>query len=615
MTAWLLEWHRKADAAPCLISPRGGHSGSVSTRRDGSFAALTGNLLSPSPSHAGASAADLLFDTYRRHGETSPDVLRGSFLAVLWDAPRQRLLAFRDAIGLGPGYYSCQDHCLRLSADIDQLRGRGENHGVDRVLIAELLRLRFHQLQTEQTFFEGIHRLPPARLMTVTPHSMTLETYWEPLAEGFRWNSDEERARFPALLESSVTACMAAGADGLALSGGFDSVALATVASQQTQQTRKRPLHALSLQMPPPCDESATQRAVSEALGLPLTLIPSSQSQPRHDVVKGALALSSTSPGPVLSLWQALYSSLLDAAHRSGCHRVMFGTGGDDLLNVDTSYGADCLATLRLPSLWRFWRAALRTSPLGSRQTTKTFLWSGALRPLAIEVMTRLSHLSAPTRRGWHRLGSRLRAGRQPWLISDDGDLLASLEDRWQQARDSTNSQWGGSYLATLRGLIHHPLAMLEHEQGAAWNQRTGTMQLLPFYDRDLVTHLLRTHPRDLIADGIFKSPLRRMVEARLPSVPLPTKKVDFSQAVHQALRPTCWRAWQEAGGGSELAALGISNPHEANSLVHSYHCGYHDKWLPTWLLLTCESWLRAQRPSCSTATKGASSEEASIPT
>ena len=48
----------------------------------------------------------------------------------------------------------------------------------------------------------------------------------------------------------------------------------------------------------------------------------------------------------------------------------------------------------------------------------------------------------------------------------------------------------------------------------------------------------LRIRPEDLIAGGRHKAPLRRLVAAHVPGAALPVKKVDFTEAVHDVLRP-----------------------------------------------------------------------------
>ena len=44
------------------------------------------------------------------------------------------------------------------------------------------------------------------------------------------------------------------------------------------------------------------------------------------------------------------------------------------------------------------------------------------------------------------------------------------------------------------------------------------------------------------------------------------------------------------------LGELGIVDPMAAERFVRAYDREHHDRWLQTWLLLTSEAWLQANR-------------------
>ena len=111
------------------------------------------------------------------------------------------------------------------------------------------------------------------------------------------------------------------------------------------------------------CDEGPAQVEVARALGMPQLLRTLDETLDGQSIVGAALRLSAASPSPVLSPWQSVYTGLFHSASRLGLGRLLMGTGGDDLLNVDGTYAADRLAALDLAALWRFCRACQRTSP------------------------------------------------------------------------------------------------------------------------------------------------------------------------------------------------------------------------------------------------------------
>jgi asparagine synthetase B (glutamine-hydrolysing) len=151
------------------------------------------------------------------------------------------------------------------------------------------------------------------------------------------------------------------------------------------------------------------------------------------------------------------------------------------------------------------------------------------------------------------------------------------------------------SYIRCIRNLPQAPLLLMEMDQGAAWAGHFGFTLLYPYWDRDLMQLMLRVHPEHLIAGGRAKGPLRRMVAERLPSLALRSKKVDFTQMVHRALRPNGRAVWQKLGGPEMLADLGIVDPDRCRARMQDYFEGRSDNWVGTWLLVSTEVWLRAR--------------------
>ena len=111
--------------------------------------------------------------------------------------------------------------------------------------------------------------------------------------------------------------------------------------------------------------------AVARALGMPQHMQTLDEALRGANPAAAALDFSAASPSPVLSPWQSAYSGLLSSASRLGLSRLLMGTGGDDLLNVDPSYAGDRLAALDLAGLWRFLRACQATSPFSAARAVR----------------------------------------------------------------------------------------------------------------------------------------------------------------------------------------------------------------------------------------------------
>jgi hypothetical protein len=295
-----------------------------------------------------------------------------------------------------------------------------------------------------------------------------------------------------------------------------------------------------------------------------------------------------------------MYTGLLRSASALGLKRMLMGTGGDDLFNVDPSYGADLLAAGQLGSLWRFFRAWQRTSPFPASLVAREVLWYGAARPeLNRLVGTVYGHIPPVFQRQLRKLRRR-REFLKPWISRQDTLFLSELEQRRHTPTPIEMAPGERSYVSRIRSLPQAPLLLLELDQGIIWARNLGFTLLYPYFDRDLVELLLRVHPEYLLAGGHNKTPLRRLVAERLPSVPLRKKKVDFTQMDHEFLVSQGKDVWKTMGGPTMLTELGFVDADLVNSFMDDYFGGRETNSFRTWIILSTEEWLRAQSRSAS---------------
>ena len=556
---------------------------SIHIAPDGSFVLVAGYLLGASDGEGTTSLrrsegitltdAEMAWRRYERSGLPGLEALSGAFLIVVWLAAEDRLIAMRDAMGLWPVYYQHRNGELLLS---DQLLDLAKDvQAVPHIaLLAEYVCGRTSERQLHETFFENVARLPAAHhLRTRSGQAPQLTRYWDPIPEsleqGMEWATAAEIARLPEVLDAAVRRCRDAGADAIALSGGFDSVSIAVLAAQQMPTN---PLLALSLRMThSPNDEGAVQASVARELGMPQVLHEMPPPAQRAAFVERALAVSSSLPSPVLSPWQWMYEPMLESAHAQGRSHVLVGTGGDEMFIVDVSYAEDLVAGRRWSELAGFVRAWANTSPLSSRRVAYELLWKGAARPMTLR---RLPFV-----------GRRQRFLKQLGMTSE---LRTTLSHR-------TPAASRGGYLAALREMLQSPLLMMELEQAEAWGRRFGATFFYPFYDRDLVELALRIPPPVLYASGRMKSPLRDLVRQRAPQLQLPSRKVDFTDFGNSLLRRSIPAALESMGGLNNLCAAGITK----ESFLHSYFASYAkapQRGALAWRLLSAEVWLREHR-------------------
>ena len=527
------------------------------------------------------SHAQTLHESFEKRGPASLDDHRGAYLGLV--VRGERCLLVRDALGLWPVYYALSDEHLWVSSSPSALReAAGLACKVNATYLAECALGVAHSGQLEESFFAGISRVPPAHALDLRPQRTRLFRYWDPLPEGFSWTRDHGD-RSLALLRVATERCLRAGAGSLALSGGYDSIALACTARRLHQKapTVFPRLQATSLHFSEPsADESEIQRRVAEALDMPFELYPFGASAD-SDVIAKALSASKRCPGPVLSPWQWMYEPLMKAvAKQSG--KLMLGTGGDELFTVDPVYAADLMRGARLPSLYPFLRAWQRSSSISAAKVARFVLWRSGLRRLGRDAVVSLGTPRWP------------RAWAAKWMsaLGTDRALARAIEERSERGGESALDST--PYRDALRGIPQSPLFVAEFEQSFAWARSHGVTMYLPFLDRDLVEHTLRLWPRDLYRDGTMKAPLRRLCRRDLP-VSLPRKKVDFSRQAERVMEAGIHPCLENLGGVPRLESAGIATTEGFSKVVEdTLHRRIPGNFWRLWRIMASEAWLQA---------------------
>ena len=139
--------------------------------------------------------AELVLRAYQLWGEACARRIIGDFAFVIWDKRERRLVAARDPLGIRPFYYYLDDKTLRCGSELRQILKdttirREPNEG----MVAEYLSA--YIVNTEDTLYRGIFRLPPCHLLVVRPGASVRKIrYWDidPGVE-IRYRTDEQYA-------------------------------------------------------------------------------------------------------------------------------------------------------------------------------------------------------------------------------------------------------------------------------------------------------------------------------------------------------------------------------------------------------------------------------------
>ena len=189
-----------------------------------------------------SSDTEVIVHGYEQWGVDAVTRFRGMFAIAVWDAPKRRLLLFRDRLGIKPVYYSLLASGVVFGSEIKALL---EDPDVPRDWSAESLDayLALQYVPCPQTIYEGIFKLPPAHYLIAEPGRVAIKRYWDLQFTGTGDVSREEEYldRLESLLVESVKLRMISDVPlGAFLSGGIDSSLVVSAMAKLSQQSRSR---------------------------------------------------------------------------------------------------------------------------------------------------------------------------------------------------------------------------------------------------------------------------------------------------------------------------------------------------------------------------------------
>lgn len=179
------------------------------------------------------SDTEVLVHLYEERGPELVHDLHGMFAIAIWDRSRRRLLLARDHLGQKPLFWARRGGRLLFASEIKSILAVEPGfREVDPRALDEYLTLRV--ISDPRSMFAGIHKLPPAHVLTTDGSEPAVRRYWDLRFEPKRVRSEEEAlAELDQRLRDTVRGHLVSDVPlGAFLSGGVDSGLIAAVASQ-----------------------------------------------------------------------------------------------------------------------------------------------------------------------------------------------------------------------------------------------------------------------------------------------------------------------------------------------------------------------------------------------
>lgn len=214
------------------------------------FQALRQELASKGHQFRGGSDTEVMLAAFEEWG-IAPAIQRfvGMFGLALWDRQARSLSLARDRLGIKPLYYGQFGGTFLFGSELKALRAQPAFRGeVARDALA--LYLRYSYIPAPWSIFEGVLKLPPGTILTVTAPAGELPApapYWSAkaitergLAQPLAVSDGEAVDRLDALLREAIRLRMIADVPlGAFLSGGVDSSTVVALMQAQSERPVK----------------------------------------------------------------------------------------------------------------------------------------------------------------------------------------------------------------------------------------------------------------------------------------------------------------------------------------------------------------------------------------
>jgi asparagine synthetase B (glutamine-hydrolysing) len=548
------------------------------------------------------SDADIVLHAYLRWGDDILQKLKGVYLLAILDKRRNSLLCVRDRCGTYPFFYARAGNEFLFSTSTENLiRHPGVSNQINRSQIVDFMAHR--RPIPEETIFSSVMRILPGHALRISGDKSEVFRYWYSFpADGKAdFITDLSDNSFDRELESAVERCMMLGPAGIFLSGGLDSVSIASVAADLSRRNGNSPLWGLSLGFPhPDCDETAVQKGVANKLGFKHLMVPVKDILPKDGLLWSALELANVWSQPMWNVWQPLYLHLGRRAKELDCSVVMTGSGGDEWLNVSPQYMADLMRFLNLPGLRRLLRNMVRSYQLPRAHFLRHLIWNSGLRPLLGLYGSRLGRHLAPNSLRKSMRGRVLR--NFPSWVAPDPELKREADRRTELlvekylTRPEPKGRYG-FYSSSFVWYFIDTVVSMELEQQFEAAEKTALPVLHPYYDADLIELLLRISPEVLQQGGMEKGLVRNAVARRFPDLQFQRKKkvsaLGYWQSMIHGEAPA---AWKRLGGASTLINMGIVDKAVVEPVIQEgFTSDSAFKSYPVWDVLCTETWLQSR--------------------
>lgn len=522
----------------------------------------------------------------------------GMFAFAVWDRQIRTLTLGRDRLGEKPLYYGWQGDTFLFGSELKALKAYPAfRAAIDRNALA--LMMRHNAIPAPYTIYQGIHKLLPGSLLTVSLQSRNAQPkrYWDVrqvvadgLAQPFTGSPDEAVDVLDKLLRDAVAQQMMADVPlGAFLSGGVDSSAI--VALMQAQSSR--PVRTFTIGFHEAgYNEAEHAKAVARHLGTDHTELYVSPQQ-ALDVIP---RLPSLYCEPFADSSQ-IPTFLVSQLARQHVTVSLSGDGGDELFG---GYNRYVLGQRLWGKLSRF--------PVGLRQglaqilsSVSPHVWNHLLGPIQRLLPSSLAQAN---------MGDKLHKGAGVMAARTPAELYRLLVSHWPQPSELVIGAAEPPIVLTDPGqqpqtdhFVHQMMALdmltylpddiLTKVDRAAMGVSLETR--VPLLDHRVVEFAWRLPLDYKLHGGVGKWPLRQVLYKYVPRELIERPKMGFGVPIDSWLRGPL-REWAEdLLDEGRLRREGYFHPEPIRAKWLEHLSGKRNWQYHLWDVLMFQAWLENQ--------------------
>lgn len=531
-----------------------------------------------SPSH-------LILWAYEKWGERCVEFLEGDYACIVYDAKARSVFMTRDFTGQRPLFYSNRGTTLVAASTIGGVVSHpAVRTDLNLAAIAIDASALLYSAGSE-TCYSDVSVVPAGCAVQVRNADLRVTRWWDPIVRQpspppISEAADELRA---VLGEAVLQRTSASGSTSVWLSGGRDSTAVfASGQNAIAKEGRAESLHPVSLRLAPddPLNEDRFIEAAARRWQSSITWLDVADLGPMVSVED-----SGRRDEPHRHLFEGLMRRLSDRSLTSGARVALSGHGGDFLFEVSPVILADYLASLRIPSVIREWRA------LGKQNRPLSGFVHWAIAPLLPRTLGDTIALF----RG-HQLRGYFERPLPSWL----SPTFAKKHDMADRARAGTPRATQGSHAEhELWWFLTEPNFARTASLCAEYALDEGIELRAPILDARVV-HLAASRPAsERRSLGQSKILLRRAMKGLLPDRVLEPRLFKTGTLATYAAQSMASLApvMREAFRDSMLEALGIASCKELSRVSERFLSASGTRSTGEQLVsaLQCELWLKAR--------------------